>query len=355
MRRSLAARDRLRLDVAVSNGAEMYSWHADRSFSSTFLRNVVRDGPIGSGGFVGFLENIFGQRDVRFRYLGRQTEGTAAVFTFEYTVPMSASHYEVQSGKHKKLVPFHGSFSAYVNTYELASMTVIADEIPKAIGICSSRNQIAYQLANVAGNELLLPREWTLGLTTPGLSTTSRSEYTACREFATEATISYKNLATSPADDTTESAPPQVLPAGLRLRIRLQTPIDGERSYAGDPVRGELLKSVTFGKQRAIMPRGAALSGVITRLAEGYLPSAHFLINIEFERMRTGNRTFILRARHIQSPEQMADLRWIFGRGVPIQLIEDVERGALFFPSKRLHLGKRFSSYWITEPVVPSH
>ncbi|MGH9619541.1 MAG: hypothetical protein ACRD45_07495, partial [Bryobacteraceae bacterium] len=190
----LTARDRLKLDVAVAGGDEMYSWHAARHFSTTFIDRIVRQGPIGSGGFVGFLENIFDTRGVRFRFDGRETEGAAEVFSFEYAVPLSASDYEIESGKHKKTVPFHGSFSAYTSNYELAGMTVIADKIPKAVGICASRNRIDYQLVSVAGNELLLPKEWTLGLTTPGLSTTSRSEYTDCREFAGQATISYKNL-----------------------------------------------------------------------------------------------------------------------------------------------------------------
>ncbi|MGH9582488.1 MAG: hypothetical protein ACRD4O_06085 [Bryobacteraceae bacterium] len=357
-RLKLTARDRLRLDVAVAQGNEMYSWHADHKFSSTLIGSIVRRGPIGSGGFVGFLENVFGEGGVEFRFKGRETEGAAEVFSFEYTVPLSVSHYEVQSGKQKSLVPFHGSFLAYAGNYELASMTVIADNIPKSLGICSSRSGMTYQLITIAGNELLLPRVWTLGLATPAMLTESDSEYTACREFTGQATISYKNLATtSPESDTKPAQPPQELPAGLTLRIRLRTPIDGQHSFAGDPVRGELLRSVSAGRHRKRIPRGAMLYGVITRLEDCYEPSAHYLLDIEFERMRSGERTFVLRARPKPLPSQMERLHWMYGTEAPLpaDLAEAVKRGLFVFPSKRLQLGENFSAYWETEPVTATH
>ena len=50
--------DRLRLDVAVSEGTEIFSWHGGRKFSSAGVNEVVKSGPISSGSFVGYLRNI---------------------------------------------------------------------------------------------------------------------------------------------------------------------------------------------------------------------------------------------------------------------------------------------------------
>lgn len=347
----LTARDRLKLDVAVAGGDEMYSWHAARHFSTTFIDRIVREGPIGSGGFVGFLENIFDQRGVKFRFDGRETEGRAEVFSFEFAVPLSASDYVIESGKHKKIVPFHGSFLAYTSNYELAGMTLIADKIPKAVGICASRNQIDYQLVSVAGNELLLPKEWTLGLSTPGLSTTSRSVYTDCREFAGQATISYKNLDSgSSPDDAQPPPPPQVLPSKLRLKIRLLTPIDWSDFAAGDPVQGELLRPVTIGRRGERIPRGALLSGVITRLEQHFDPVIYYLLDIEFDSMHAGSRTFLLRARPKLSPARKTILRRMIRQSqLPADLLNQVKHGLFVFPSARLNSGKHFSAEWVTE------
>ena len=48
--RKLSLRDRLRLDVAVSRQAEIFSWHGENNFTSGSVAEVVRGGPISSGG-----------------------------------------------------------------------------------------------------------------------------------------------------------------------------------------------------------------------------------------------------------------------------------------------------------------
>src|SRR5581483_11656577 len=58
--------DRLRLDIAVSQTGEMYSWHAEKKFSSGRLSEVVSSGPISSGNFVGYLYNIFLDKGTHF-------------------------------------------------------------------------------------------------------------------------------------------------------------------------------------------------------------------------------------------------------------------------------------------------
>jgi len=50
--------DRLRLDVAVSEGDEIFSWHGGSRFSSAGVTDIVKAGPISSGSFVGYLRNI---------------------------------------------------------------------------------------------------------------------------------------------------------------------------------------------------------------------------------------------------------------------------------------------------------
>lgn len=55
---TLFMQDRLRLDVAVSEGNEIFSWHGGTKFSSAGVSEVVKSGPISSGSFVGYLHNI---------------------------------------------------------------------------------------------------------------------------------------------------------------------------------------------------------------------------------------------------------------------------------------------------------
>ena len=133
--------DRLKLDVAVSQGSEIYSWHGEHKFSASSVGDVVRQGPIASGSFNGYLRNIFGERGVVFIYRGRSTLNGTAMDNFEYEVPLAASHYEIQSGKAFEVAPFHGSFSARTDTSELYSLTVTAnaEDVSLKASICSAQ------------------------------------------------------------------------------------------------------------------------------------------------------------------------------------------------------------------------
>jgi hypothetical protein len=90
--------DRLKLDVAVSQGSEIYSWHGEHKFSASTVGEVVRQGPISSGSFNGYLRNIFGERGVDFQFKGRSKSKGIELFDFDYQVPLAASHYQIQEG-----------------------------------------------------------------------------------------------------------------------------------------------------------------------------------------------------------------------------------------------------------------
>src|SRR5579883_2331030 len=47
----LEALDRLRLEVTVSDGREIYSWPGATRFDSRDVSDIIREGPIGTGSF----------------------------------------------------------------------------------------------------------------------------------------------------------------------------------------------------------------------------------------------------------------------------------------------------------------
>src|ERR1019366_3737696 len=58
-RRQLELADRLRLEVAIEEGSEMYGWVGVGHFESTPLLGLV-EGPIGTGALGSFLVDVFG-------------------------------------------------------------------------------------------------------------------------------------------------------------------------------------------------------------------------------------------------------------------------------------------------------
>jgi hypothetical protein len=347
----LFARDRLRLDVAVSSGSEIYSWHAANRFSSSLIEDIVRRGRIASGGFIGFLSDVFTSRGVQFHFLGSEKTAFGDVYRFDYSVPLAASRYKVASSGGSALVPFHGSLSARVSNYELATLTLIADNIPAGIGICSSENDMTYQIAPVAGHDLLLPQIWILDLATPGISTESRSEYSGCKEFAGESVIHYRDLDNAGKAAAQPLLHIETLPAGLLLHVRVLTPLSGHHSFAGDAVEGTLLKPVTPGRGAEPIPSGALLHGVITRIEEHTLPLSYYILDIEFDALQSGNRRFVFHSHPAPDLQTRQDLNWIYGPRVPAVVDSDARAGLFIFTSRHLDTHGDFSGRWITSPL----
>ncbi len=182
--------DRLRLDVAVSEGTEIFSWHGGRKFSSAGVNEIVKSGPISSGSFVGYLRNILFTPGVAIHLDKAGT--TDKSYKFNYYVPFNKSAYEVKGRRGDFIVPYHGSFALRSDTFELQSLSVNTSDIPRAAEVCSADTDISYQNLEIAGKSLLIPSAFQLHLLdTHSLDAWSQSEYTQCREFRGESTIRF--------------------------------------------------------------------------------------------------------------------------------------------------------------------
>ena len=185
--------DRLRLDVAVSQGKEIFAWHGETKFSgSSTIDDVVQRGTVSSGEFIGFLENIFGRGGIRFEYSGSAVVNGLQMYSFNYTVPLSSSGYHVGTRRGKPAIPFHGSFSVRGSDFQLASLNVIGDDIPENSRICSAETEMKYQIAKISGQDALIPSLFILKLDDVNhLYTVSRNEYSQCHAFGAESTLRF--------------------------------------------------------------------------------------------------------------------------------------------------------------------
>lgn len=157
-------RDRLRLDVAVSEGNEIYSWHGESKFTSTQISDVISEGPRTSGQFVGFLRNIFATPGIQFSFLGASQEDGKPLYRFSFVVQVLRSLYYLSGRAYSGIVPYHGEFSVDAADCKLLRLTIVADDVPAAAGMCSVETQMDYQLVRIADHEALLPASYVLNL-----------------------------------------------------------------------------------------------------------------------------------------------------------------------------------------------
>lgn len=342
----LFSHDRLRLDVAVSEGSEIYSWHGVKTFSSKGVTDVVHSGPISSGSFVGYLENIFFRAGVKIHYLVmRDPDGR---YHFTYDVPLSASAHYVLTGSKGELTAFHGEFSADPHAFELTSLTVVIDRPPRQSQLCSASIGVRYQTVDISGTPARVPKGFTIEIKDRNHTyTSSQSTYQACRAFVGESTINF-DLAQNQANVDNLRTAPKPMPAGVSLPIALQTPVGDLRSFTGDPVEGIVMRPVSFSKGREIIPAGAHVDGVITRLDNRFEPSLHHFLGIRFDRLTFGNTTFLLEAIPAKEDSTRQQMRYIYSGSRALDISQNAIRSLFVFTGAHFNLDSNSIHDWIT-------
>jgi len=342
-------RDRLRLDVAVSEGREIYSWHGEAKFTSSRVSDVVQTGPISSGSFIGFLQNIFMRRGARFTFAGTSEQNGSTTYTFNYVVPLADSAYQVQTRHNAVPVPFHGSFSVKSPDFELASLHVVADAIPEDSEICSADTDVTYQMVSISDHPSLIPATFLLSVDDDThWHTVSRNEYSECREFRGESTIHFEFTDGAAQTAAQQTNTDRSLPAGIPLKVRIQSRVDDRISYVGDPVEGFLLNRFKVPGTNTTVPKGAVLNGVITKLEDHYLPENYQLFSVKFTRLSYSGHSFLLSAYPKTSDEDAHALGDIYGWPLPGEIEKYREAGVFITVASHLHLDRYFSAEWVT-------
>jgi hypothetical protein len=282
----LIVRDRLRLDVAVVDGAETFSWAGARRFETSHVDELVKSGATGSGEFVSYLISIFGNDTDSISYLGQSM--------FAFHVPLEKSHYTYRTSGPERRTSFHGTFLVDPAIAELKRLTVVADEFPAREAACRVEDTMDYHRVKIGNGDFLLPEAATMDvLYNEGIESVNEISYSDCHEYAGESTIRFEDDA-APAMQKTAAQPPaqsaaqspglaRRLPSGLRFRIGLTSPIHSETAAAGDAVTGVILHEVKDRKLGIVARENDVVHGRILQLEQHMYPLPRWLLAIRFD------------------------------------------------------------------------
>jgi len=343
--------DRLRLNLAVSRGSEIFSWYGENKFTSDSLEKIVPGGPISSGGFVGFLRNIFVEPGVAFSYRGRSRDRGLEVVRFDYTVAKTVSAYRVRSGQSQSaIVPFRGSFDADASTFELVRLKMTADKIPMGLKICRAESEVSYQMADIFGVRTMIPESFELQVDDDThVHTVSRGEYSRCREFRAESKLRFDNP-TPMLDNSAPRTSDDWLPAGLTLSVQLATKLDSKTTFTGDGVEAILTAPVRNGAGVTLLSPNAVLKGVVSQLETIYGSPTHSSVRIMFQTVNTGTKIYRLRAVHELSEKERKLAASLYGGMLTQGARDEIAAGTIFVSAERLRLDSRFHGVWRTLP-----
>jgi hypothetical protein len=285
----LTTSDRLRLDVAISAGREMYSWVGEGHFEDGGLFQLVRNGALSTGAFSSLLEVIFRDDAGAFSYKGETIEGARKVAEFEFRVAAPSSHY-VFSGRNSRITTgYSGSIFVDSATADLVRLKVQTDGLPVETGACESSTDLTYSRVRLNGADFLLPSQVSLHiLNTDGVELQNRTVYSSCHEFLGESTLSFD----APPEPSTPATPGATgrdeLPEGLQFTVALTNRIDAATAAAGDRLAAKLSTPIRDASGSTFVPKGAAVTARIARIRRFYVPEPMVEVVIKLETVEIG-------------------------------------------------------------------
>jgi len=290
--------DTLRLEVALVEGKELFSWPGAGKFEERGIGEIVgRGGAIGNGSFALHAKSVFLSNAPTFTHVGATTLSGRPAIRYDYRIPQMLSGYQIRVGQNHALVEYHGSFWVDADTLDLIRLEVHADNPPPNLNLTEASDTMEYQRVRIGGRDFLLPQSSELVMIDLlGNAVRNRTQFSACRQYAGESKLSF--VESSP--DVAAPAPtPQVnpiqLPAGLTVEVRLQTPIQSGRSATGDLVTALVGRDVKKDGQ-IVAPKGALLTGRITRLETRKGEQDYCIVGLDFSTIEFDNRRGEFRA-----------------------------------------------------------
>ncbi len=335
---TIEAWDRLRLEVAIIEGGNEFSWVGARRFEAGALEKLAGGGPLGSGDFGFFLAGIFRQANMSFQ--GTELANGRQLLNYLYNMPMGKTQYHIKTDEGWVLTAYKGTLQLDPDAKDVVSLSVRTTELPPGSNACQAISEVEYGRTLIHDRMILIPVETRLRtIYRTGGESLSLTKYAGCREYASQSRV----LAEAPKGSAGTGAALPQSPPGPRLATRIITPIDSDTAWAGDPIEAILRSPMRDKKQGVLAPVGARLHGRLVRVERRYGERGGFQIGMEFESIEINGQAVPLRAAPytIQNPTVRLDYRsWT--RDHP-----RADPGAFTFPGDHFRF-KHFDSEWIT-------
>lgn len=337
--------DRLRLEVAIVEGQNVFSWVGAAKFESGNLEELAGRGPLGSGDFGSFLDSILRRADIGF-----QEETAAAgrrLLEYSYDMPAERSSYLVKRGAGWAPTAYSGSFLLDPSTSDIVSLTVRTAELPGSNPACQAISEDLYGRTMIHDRMILIPRETRLTtIDRTGGETHGVTAYENCREYASKSRILESAPSDAPAAAKPQPAPPAALSPDLRFQCRIVTPIDSDTAAAGDPIEGVLRSPIHDKKNSLLVPGGARLRGRLLLVEHRSGAFNTIRISVQWESIEIKGRDVLLQAR----PESLNRVNPIYAASDAVSLGAQT----FVFSTDHLHL-QHFDWTWVTQASKAEH
>ena len=261
----LLTEDRLRLDVAIIDNNESYSWVGEDRFQDQSLSELVRIGSTSTGAFGSFLQAIFMSEGASYEYKGESQRQGRRVLEYAFAVPLWRTSYVVANQAVSRRTPYSGTFAVDAETLDLLRLEIHADSLAPELQMCELTSTLDYTHVRMNNLDFLLPSEAdSLVINTDGHESLNRTVFSGCHQFMGESKLIFDDSAANASAVSQPLTQSIKIPPGLTLSIALAQVIDPAKDAAGDIVKGVLKKPLSL--PGVTIPKGTELSGRICEL-----------------------------------------------------------------------------------------
>lgn len=341
----LKSQDTVRLEVLFTGAKEFFDSPGGRNFTEENPRKLVGSGLIGNGMFAGHLQTLFVNDQGLFTYRGEEPFGGRNAAKWDFRVPLLSSAYSINTPSDSAVVAMKGSFWADPVTFDLIRLEVRADQIPSRLEIADAITTMDYARARIGQTDVLLPQTGELRLLgTAGEDSIDRFEFTHCRSFQADTSISFAEPDAAP--QAAPSTPIRTVRAvsflaGLTVSIALDAPVT-DRTAVGELIEGHVAGNVNF-QGKTLIANGAAVHGRIRRMEHYTGPEGYFTLGLEFtdiEAAGVSTRFFA----NLESAGGLSGLEW--NTAVHAPTLPGV--GTFFMRGSHFEIPKGWKMVWKT-------
>lgn len=270
--------DLVQVEVAHVDGEELFSWPGAAHFENRTLRDMVGTGMVSNGEYAGHARSVFMDDVGVIRYWGQEElEGHRAA-RYDYSIAQAFSGNYLSSGRMKARTGVQGSFWADTTTFDLLRLRAEDSEIPTSLQVDSAGTEVDYGRIRIGSGDFLLPQSASTWIVhTGGVESRNRIDFTHCRQYRTESIVSFEPV-DGRSDPRATTIPDFILPGGLSVSLRLETPLTLSKSKGGDAVSAVLAADLQ--RNRTVLaPKGAVISGrlrILRKAVGGYVVGLEF-------------------------------------------------------------------------------
>jgi hypothetical protein len=283
--------DRVRVEVAYVNGAELYAWPGSTKFEEMDLRKAIPGkGAFSTGNFGERLMNAY-LMGLPLQFAGRDTVKGQVAWKFTQSIPAVISRFDIIVPPARATAGYNVTAWHDAANLELLRFELLADDLPKEFPLRRSFEAVEYEAVQVNGQPVRLPVMTELSMTTRGgVEDRTVSTFSNCREYKSESKLTFEEPAPVQANPAPQAASTADLPAGVEVQVKLDAAVDLRTAALGDPVTMTVSRDVIV-KGRKALSQGAHVTSRWKLIECKDEPFAYCFAILEAESFEDGSRS----------------------------------------------------------------